>query len=582
MNIQPRSNSDEMERRKNELVRGMLHRIRPFMSPSGQLREDADYDAYAALMESETQFVQRTLLLTVLQSVTQPAVFKAFARSEKLVKVLAEWLAESIKLESPMLGKLLDVLHNLPLNVDQLVEHRLGKTAKKLLTTEHITQEIRDKTAELCENWTRLAKMEDKRRNSTEISSNKTIDKDTTRRSSEPASKDIANTSLPNEIVPPVPLVKTRAEQILERAARGELAKTTPASRPLSADDIHKAKRRQQYLSEAGMEDVKEKAVDLEVDDVRPAKRVKKRVSFANDVDLVQIRYFEPAEDEAHPHGQVDLHQMDRNEASFAFKQMARIMDAEIDWKPPNRLQIGVEERGKESTEKETQSARERTALSVLYFSLDDIPPSPSEAILAEELPASAINVKRIPLRDIDGRVTTVVRHVQPPQIASPVVAVNTDLLSSLLKDPSAFQDLLKNVPPATNKGAIPPQRTPTPPLPMMMPPGMRPPGKMAPRSIPPETIPLGRMPPRAMPPGMMMPPMPGILGMPGMPGMPPPPFGMPMPLMSFPPPPFIPPLPTVAQPSKGKRKVPCKFYRKGDPNSCRFGTSCQFLHADH
>jgi len=79
----------------------------------------------------------------------------------------------------------------------------------------------------------------------------------------------------------------------------------------MSADDIHKAKRRQQYLQEAGIallplpaavlkeaetEDVKVVNVDEEGSNGRP----RKRVSFANEAELVKVCYFEPDDSDDH------------------------------------------------------------------------------------------------------------------------------------------------------------------------------------------------------------------------------------------------------------------------------------------
>ena len=77
------------------------------------------------------------------------------------------------------------------------------------------------------------------------------------------------------------------------------------------------------------------------------------------------------------------VHDMEKNEASFAFKQMALVMEAEVEWREPRKLQVDAStgfQPGEQSVEKEIQDARELKALSAVYFNRDDIPPSPSRA----------------------------------------------------------------------------------------------------------------------------------------------------------------------------------------------------------
>jgi hypothetical protein len=229
---------------------------------------------------------------------------------------------------------------------------------------------------------------------------------------------------------------------------------------------------------------------------------------------------------------------MNRNEGSYAFKQMALTMEPECDWKCPPKLHLPSEVMvgdGPKSLEKGVQELREKTALSAVYFKSEDVPPSPSESIVDAKDTTPGHQIKRISLKDVDGRVTSVIRFVTKPAEATPP-GVGPDILKTLLKDPSALQDLLKNVPPTTKS----PKMTTYPP--------MFPPTSKSPK--------MSTHPPMFPPPPLM--------------GMPPLPFGMPP--MGFPAPfPFAPP-----------QKAPCKFYKRGKPNSCRLGASCQFYHAGH
>lgn len=767
------SNDPEMEKKKNELVAYMLQKVKPFCDIQGHLRADANFDAFAALMESEENFVQRTLLLTVLLSGAnreeRGKVYQAVARSRNLLRIIAEWLNNGSKTDNPMLAKILDLLLLIPLTVDQLLELKIGKVVKRLSAAEGVKQEIRDKAASLTEAWIQLARSEEAKRRasvplrerteakSVEVSKDPALRKP--RRTSEPKVGDskegvVANLSLFSETAAPTnnPPLKTRAAQILERAARGEMAKVT--TRPLSADDIHKAKRRQHYLQEAGLQtdkttpshkvDSNDSQMDLDeppfdgsngikaelsaeeatstlsrastlreslslssssssasassssssvskylssstasladnadskgrdkgdglhnerLDDHLDRSRrspdyeevgesskrprtAKKRVSFANETELVQVHYFEPleedyyrAEDKGAYSNRTLLHhklhlndhprrldRLEKNEASFAFKQMALVMEPECEWRSPRLLPSQLQmERGGESGEKEVQIQRERTALSAVYFRLEDVPPSPSEQNVDRPLGHQCPAPLNIPLKDVEGRMKPVVRYASTPAAETKHAVNNSnnnDILGSLLSNPNALQDLLKSVPltgkpsslsspslerpPLSSSSSLPPSSHFRPPfipgMPMGMPSlpmGFPPMSHQGSRRMPSSSSSSSAQEPSLGPPkGIMHPPpplpphiptqppihaMPPMMPPPGMiPGMPPFPFPM-----SFPP-----PLPSTAphqhhhhrptSSSHHQKTKLCRFYRKGQPNSCRFGSACQFLHSDY
>lgn len=739
----------DMEKRKNEIVQSMLKQIRPFMGAQGHLRPNANFEAFAALMAGETQYVQRTLLLTVLMSagVTGEAfaTFTAMASSAPLISVLSTWLGEAIKQESPLVGKLLELFHLLPLSVDQLVEHRLGKQVKRLVGNEHIKEDIRERAAALCDHWTRLARLEDAKRKVTG-SSVVTVTTATasTKRSkavvpaissAASAANDVAdlpptsnshavhnmtlfndhdeheskainnasgvssavtsNSSLPPS--PPPPPLKTRAEQVLERLARGETATVgrSEASRPLSADDIRKAKKRAQYLQEAGahggvpvkrpvmdngdqrrtsavtsvlspvptpstivdvdgrpleslpahivsaytQEDANveggkttTKGLDMDTDNKEKAMeqkggRARKRVSFASDDKLVSVRYFEPPDADYYFHTDhctlssgrpsptyhvppldANAHEMERNEASFAFQQMALVMEAEGEWAVPKPLSSTAATTTSVtcvSAEREAQEAREQRALSAVYFSLEDIPPSPAEPVAVETPPeqrpsfeSAGLMPKKIPLKDVEGKVNMIVRYVErsrPNQtsmlsssLSSPPVgslplpslpptlpasssslsslppAGGMDLLGSLLADPNALQNILKSVnaassaapmgaaarPSSSGAGTLhsstisaAPQSRSAAPLPSTQGGGD---GATARPSLPlpPTTSPSTLRPPPSLPPSTSSP---FADMMPPMPGMPHPPMAANRPIM-MPPAPFLFPPPPMRQ----------------------------------
>lgn len=329
-----------VERKKNEIVQEMLAKVRPYVGATGMLRAEADFDAFAALMAGERQFIQQTLMLTVLLSAAPGSegaaqVYGKMAQSARLVAVLQDWLGDAVRDDSALIGKILELLSRLPLTVDMLVAHKLGKLVKRVAAAPDgakAAAEHRAKAAELCDAWTQLARQEDARRRRADAASSaarppsEDLAKTTALPLKDAAGKGsaavVANLSLFSEPSAATAAAKSRAAQILERAARGETARA--ATRPLSADDIHKAKRRQQYLQDAAttrataadeapanreaLLDEAAAAADARDDAPLPAeapeeeaepapKRTKKRVSFASDVDLVKVHTYEPLAD---------------------------------------------------------------------------------------------------------------------------------------------------------------------------------------------------------------------------------------------------------------------------------------------
>lgn len=286
----------------------------------------------------------------------------------------------------------------------------------------------------------------------------------------------------------------------------------------------------------------------------------------------------------------VDFHEIDKNEASYAFKQYAMAMEVDIEWYSPYRLIIPQDIQGNFETktaESSKQEQRERTALSATYFNIQEIPPSPSEHLVDSESSGTASRPAIIiPSKESNGRPVKPTIRLAPASRDSPSLAQSpkiprggdgirqnqsppTDFLN-LLQNPTALQDILKSIgtvqaiPPSNIDGAIsrpspvaveaapfrrqsntpspPPLSYPSRPGPFMqpLPPGMPPmlvPGMHQPHGFPPVpppmSMPMGRHPN----PNSMMPPIPnmhsGMLG--GFPPMPNLPAGVPP--LFFPPP---------------------------------------------
>lgn len=406
----------------------------------------------------------------------------------------------------------------------------------------------------------------------------------------------------------------------------------------MSADDIHKAKKRRQYLKEAvasGQADpaeleqlgimlpeetrprtaspVNEIVLPLQNSDFR----AKKRVSFASEEELVKVHLFEPYDEDdksssrkttrlddflaantARKRKDKYLH-ADAQEASFAFRQLRIEIEPEIEWRFPVEISMPLENeslqpaKGEESVEKGIQEQRERQAVSAVYFSKDDVPASPAEP---EALDYSSYSNYLCPLQIPLER-----EGVQYQRILLSPAA------SSLKIDPSVFSALgmLGGVSPPLPP--LPPGQAPLPAFPSL--PGLPP--------LMPSQQPMMHPRPPMNFTGMPRPPMPGMMPFP-IPGLAPfplprsnsgpvfppfPPASGPMqaipqmqhirpPTFPFqipgarPPPPF--PMPTqprqnLHDPSLNPRlqTKPCKNYIPGNPKSCRYGSSCLFIHQD-
>lgn len=635
-----------LERRKTEIVNEMLVKIKPFVGPGGAVLPDANFEALARLMEAETEFLGRTLILTILASSTQDpqkggdearaVVFllcDRLSRCSALLAVLQLWLQDTIKAGEPIChlsSKILDILGRLHLTVEQLLQYKFGKLIKKLLVPTS-TPETLAKAQALYDKWSALAKDEDVRRRSSPAVAPAPA------KGPEAA---VENPGLFSEAAAP----KTRAELILERAAAARAAKPVAqryssappsppnrcaSSRPMSADDIHRAKKRRQYLQEAvasgqaNPEELEQLGIDLSTlsppstaaaaeggpdshnkgvaeeglaPDAaeEPVPRPRKRVSFASEADLVQIRYIEAynLDDDAARNGssdrtrkrhKSDYQHADKQEASYAFKRLRMEMEAEAEWREPRPITITDEAiqpaRGEESTEREAQELRERRQVSAVYFSPEHVPASPLETEVTH-------GTRGEPGRECP-RIPETAPGVQVQRIVVP------DPRQRSAVDPAVLA-LLAN--PGMLQGLLP--RPPMPPMPMGRPP-MMPPLPPMPPGMPP-------MPPGMLPMPPMMPPM-----MPGMPpGFPPlqqmmpprPPFPFPLPPGMPPPFPMNPMagmgmmnnagLVALQRPAKNPmlhdkatnpllRTRPCKFYQAGQPSSCKFGSNCLFAHQD-
>lgn len=265
-------------------------------------------------------------------------------------------------------------------------------------------------------------------------------------------------------------------------------------------------------------ENVVEINIETEIDIETPAEikrpRIRK-VSFPEDEGkLCQVVYFErdPAEYEFLSDGSASQHDYlhaDKDEALNAFRTSLDVVDEDEQFKPwsipPAVANIETLPDGKDSEEKIIQGQRERTVLSTSYFSIQNIPPSPSEDIvdvIDKETP-----FKVIPSRDACNSVCRIIPLKTAPSLVVPPIFMNipnNNLLSSLLTSTAGVNSLLN---PFTSLDSRPEE-----------------PKKPSWTNSPTDSYN-------------------SIVGV--------------------------------------QRPGICKFYRSRRPNSCKFGSSCAFLHRD-
>lgn len=248
--IKPRGGApptQQLEQRKNEIVAEMLTKLHPFVdSSTGVLSESANLDAFAELMATERQFVQKTLLLTVLLNrpkntdASKETIYRRIVQSDRMLEQLLAYFTDAIKDKSMLILKLFDLLLCLPMTVARLVDFKFGKPVKRLMqaTEEELNEfavgsaqeAIRMKAKELFDAWIVLARHEDSRRRLSEDFDKQAKPKTAVLQPS--SKKQKTDTAIENrdffDAPPPSFPVTSKSTAILERVARGE--KIRPSS----------------------------------------------------------------------------------------------------------------------------------------------------------------------------------------------------------------------------------------------------------------------------------------------------------------------------------------------------------------
>ena len=482
------STQDMMENRKNQIVSEMLAKLKPFVDSKGILAEDTDFGSFATLMEGEKQAVQRTLVLTVLlnrpKDKAPDPVYARLVLDDRVLQLLLVYFNEAYKEKNMLVIKILDLLARLPLTVAKLVDIKFGKIVKKLIAMEAdtFTQNdtlIRDKAKALFEQWSLMARQEDSRRKPNNADDGKlgkieTVEKQEKKKPVAVENKDFFDAAPPTSFPP------SRGTAILERVARS--GKEALDTRPLSADDIHKAKKKRMYMEAAGLvekaipetkpavdpltvpdryhrierfETQKESQLNIERSPVLPPAKDehvivepqqsefkrRKRVSFPEAMEqLCQVRYFEVADDSSQLRDIKSI-TTDKREASFAFDQLRKEMQAEMEWREPEEV-LGAPDLPKEVTS-QPRMPKDKT-VGVLRS------PTELKEITEDSLHGLHEEPKVIPLKDRNSPLThPVIRKIPREEEENldqinnqPINTIDPNLLNSLLSNPALLQSI--------------------------------------------------------------------------------------------------------------------------------------------
>lgn len=222
-------------------------------------------------------------------------------------------------------------------------------------------------------------------------------------------------------------------------------------SRPLSADEILRDRKRRQLLEPTAPPETAASRRSSSASSTR-------RVSFAPDDLLVQIRYFVIDDGErisslrSMHRGKANYHDSERQEASFAFERLHARSQPQVAWRTPLRIALPAEVRAIAdapcvATEVQTQADRERTLLVVTYYTLQHVPPSPAEP------PTAAASEERTPIPDAlitaipAFEVTTAAAAAGNATIAAqPTSKLDATMLQSLLQN-ADLHSLLSSLP---------------------------------------------------------------------------------------------------------------------------------------
>ena len=325
-----------------------------------------------------------------------------------LMVLLGLWLSsidQDKLLDSLIVGKILEILSKMRFSVDLLVKYKFGRVIKKITQQKGKLSKsasvIFDLASKLYENWSILA-------NQSEIPT-------VPRRKSDETIK----------VAEPIYVVPSDYEQSVE------IHHIEAAD---SKEKVDSLKRGSGYNNEPQENNVVEKKTKI----ITPVS-AKKSVKFPETPgQLCKIIIFEraPEEYEYLSDGSASrdsyLH-ADKGEASAAFNRSLDI-DELYDFKPwtsPEKIE-GIPTDcpdGIDSEEKIIQRQRERSVLSATYYSVTEIPPSPSEEDV--DVTDDMNGVKTIPIRHNEAIVKHLV-SIKVPSLVVPQIFTAPELFTNL------------------------------------------------------------------------------------------------------------------------------------------------------
>lgn len=434
---------------KNAIVKDMLAKLKPHVDSHGHLHLTPDQQvpaAFIALCRSLPDPLSRILLCSILSSpVHRDRGWPAIASSTELMAVLSGWFKGAVQEwqgggGALLVGKLVDLMAVLPVGVEQLVESKVGRVLKRVLGacgeggSGGENEQIRVKASALFERWSAMA-------DSASNSASGTVVNEVPEPSTQATAVPVGRAMLMTTTTPPTQ--QTHQSQSL------------PVTRPMSADDIQKEKKRRAYLESIGVTSTgtadgnntasttdsnttnaeipglstittadpgPDTITTHAIDPVNKKIKTDRRVSFPADPALLaQVRFFVP--DPADPAPSFSaVHQ---GEASYAFDRLRHVMEEDVDWKRPSSVgTVNNTNSGFARGEEE----RERTTLSCSYRSIDQIPADPVD-LSKREIGATTVAV--IPFKDAAFQ-TRHLKTVKGEQIVSP------EMLSALWRNISA------------------------------------------------------------------------------------------------------------------------------------------------
>lgn len=191
----------------------------------------------------------------------------------------------------------------------------------------------------------------------------------------------------------------------------------------------------------------------------------KKRVSFPDIPDqLCQIRYYEPDHDDGHCLFLSENRSKtkgDKSEASFAFDQLRRKMQAELEWTEP----VGLSFLPSALSTTISATSKSRLVYGSVFVESKEDPKEMLEESASIVVPGLRPEPAIIPIRERDAPLgAPQIRKIPRDSAAtgeeasaSPVSAIDPSLLNSLLSNPSLLQNIMASSGTAGRVGFEPP-----------------------------------------------------------------------------------------------------------------------------